>query len=636
MKKLYLLSIIFLSISLQTQAQQIPNFRHYVFQPAYFNPAQVGSGFIAANYRKQWMELMEDAPTSYFVMADVSSLLNLQDKRIGLGVRFLGDQSHIIKRNDINLSFSYYLINDSDHVLSAGVLAGFLSQRLEFGQTLLNNGNDLTAFTDPANGSMGKSAFNGGLGIAYRINPSGDHQWNLDVVLPQLFTSDLNYESGALMDIQPFALFRASYKYNSEAFGFEPIVMYREALGEKQLKKGNIDVGARAFFLEDNLWLGGSYRLAEAEATSINFGIVPSPELGLEVIGTFEIGPSELGSTFEVGVLYQMGKVCSTSDLDFSKNVIINNIDRIELDEEQIQQSLDMGNRSLDGINLPSVSEYSRKERLENARVKLKEAGEQLQKMQGKVEIVTKAKTDADKKIAEAGEECLVKSSSYKKISSGEQRVVSSYQELSQAVQSLKNRINEISKIVEPSLPTSIRRKNLALIRDSVQATIDMLINKPIGMSPVLVIQTGSELAIQYEFPNVQDSYSIDNLDGVGTLLDHLSGQINYLQNNGIIIRQIAIKAIMRDAPGLWGVTSGRYDEEQPLIVSYIRNSTNATTTIQSGFINMEQLALAKMYYMQTYMRERIDLNKIPMIMQIRGPYEQNLSQLYQIEIIIE
>jgi len=239
--------IIFLfAFSARLVAQQMPAYNQHIYTPETFNPARMGTGFVALGYRQQYLDLGTSSPKSYFLTADLSSALKLAEK-IGLGISLQADQAHIINRNQINGLFSYYLVKKDELSISAGISAGVLLQQIKFGDARVNNPFDLAIYS----ASESQMAFDGGPALSIQLNPGkSNHHFALDASLPQLFTSDLNYRNDQVIaDLQPHLFVRAAYRFQNEAFSIEPLFMYRDLLGTTKVSAAGMDAAVKASFL---------------------------------------------------------------------------------------------------------------------------------------------------------------------------------------------------------------------------------------------------------------------------------------------------------------------------------------------------------------------------------------------------
>jgi type IX secretion system PorP/SprF family membrane protein len=306
---LYLLLAGFLA-GTTVSAQQLPNFIGQFGHPALYNPARNGDGQLAVNYRQQWLGIEgDDAPTSYYLHADLSQLLQLDAKRIGAAIQFMGDKAHILSTNRISVDFAYHLIDEPGQRLSAGIRAGLASQSIEFGEVRVNDPFDLELFS----GSTSGSSLDGGPGIAYYLKTEGG-VLNLDVSALQLFADRLELENGSFFDWQRHLVARASYRLPVGAANLqlEPTLVYRQVIDEFQLKKDKLDLAMQAHFA-DRLRLTLGTRIG-AQTYYLGFAVNLGPSAPIGIQAAYETD-DVFGGSYEIGLSYFTGEPASLSGI---------------------------------------------------------------------------------------------------------------------------------------------------------------------------------------------------------------------------------------------------------------------------------------------------------------------------------
>ncbi|SFD30336.1 PorP/SprF family type IX secretion system membrane protein [Algibacter pectinivorans] len=110
-------------LSLDIQAQQDPQFTHYMYNTMSVNPAYAGQRRVlsaTALYRTQWVGL-DGAPKT--VTFGIHS--PLRNEKIGIGLNIVSDQIGPAEETSIDANLSYSLpVNDKDLKLSFGVKGG--------------------------------------------------------------------------------------------------------------------------------------------------------------------------------------------------------------------------------------------------------------------------------------------------------------------------------------------------------------------------------------------------------------------------------------------------------------------------------------------------------------------------------
>ncbi|MCA1481374.1 type IX secretion system membrane protein PorP/SprF, partial [Bradyrhizobium sp. NBAIM08] len=135
--------------------------------------------------------------------------IGLSGKRIGVGLSANADKAHILSRTGVQLNFAYHLVENDSWQLSAGILAGVMFQNFSFGNTRISDPNDLALFSGERNATL----FNGGFGLHLGTGEPGGEWLHVDVVAPQLYSSDPAYQGPT--DVPPGT--STSFVYDNNA-----------------------------------------------------------------------------------------------------------------------------------------------------------------------------------------------------------------------------------------------------------------------------------------------------------------------------------------------------------------------------------------------------------------------------------
>ena len=640
MKKFYVYTFLILLNTFSTNllAQQIPTFNNQLYAPVYFNPARLGDGFIGINYRQQWSDLSSDlAPTSFLFISDLSSLTKLNQHRVGLGLSFLSDKAHILHKNLINLNFAYHLIDASDKRLSLGISVGWLSQKLNFGDSRIADPFDLAIFS----GEHTKSVFEGGLGLSLQLFPSEKHLFNLDISLPQLYNSELNFDNNSMLELNPHLVSRISYMYNGGTVGFEPILMYREAIGGKKLKAANLEAGLRILFLDKQFWIGTGMRL-ETETIQLNIGANLE---GLQIFGSYEIG-APLGNTIEVGGLYTFGKSpkeklsgaasIAGSAIDQFAAQFNSTVNKVTDYFNLMQSNLNDWNQG-NGTNPVQQNKLSAIKRYNNNASEGINTLTQLRKeISDNLAIID---TEINKNSAQRNSK-LAKNARRTNL-----EIQQKYQELNGKHQQYIRQIAALEKQIGPDVSKIIRRGNLADLKAYYQQQLDALPSKPRNILPVVVNLGNQNLQITYEFPNGKEAYDMKSPPQKDTrnLIHHIVEKIQELAAQNYEIKSIDIFAKMRVSADKLSYGAGKYTGEfgNPISINYKlydRSQRLIITKVQdvlTGAINLENLAALKLHSFKTNFQEQ-NPKVITVNLQIIAPADQRFPQMYQIKVNVE
>ncbi len=154
MKKVILISLITASASLM-QAQQAPQYSHYVFNQFQLNPAVAGTYKcldLRFGFRNQWAGF-DKAPKTQF--GSVSTRLGKPKKnktQHGFGIKFETDQAAIFSQSLVQLAYAYHFKMGREMNGSIGLFAGFNQFKVDLSNAVLagpDNGLDDPVLADP-------------------------------------------------------------------------------------------------------------------------------------------------------------------------------------------------------------------------------------------------------------------------------------------------------------------------------------------------------------------------------------------------------------------------------------------------------------------------------------------------------
>lgn len=635
--------IVCVVLSGSLNAQQAPLFNGHLYTPEMFNPARLGDGFLGLTYRHQWMELDKRyAPVSIGLNADLSSLLHLSEKRIGLGVSLLSDKVHLMQRYNAGIGFAYRLINDGRHRLAAAVQAGIASQRFDFQDAGLFDPSDRALFLEQQN----KVAFDGGPGLYYAFTASDQHSIAIDVSAPQLFSSDLNYAQGAVWNLQPQLMTRLSYRFQSVAFGIEPILAYREILGDKKLKAGNLELALRANFLNNRVWVGGGARL-DAETFHVTLGIRPAVKL--QVLGAMELN-TVFGNTLEFGALYHFEEsVAPPKKENLSHELTQLNyvLSKAGIYADEITMAVQLAGDKLNSTSDPSLSTSQKRKRIEEARQGIAQGEvrlDMLRDMSAQAQVI---KQSADEKTSR--DKTLFKRQEYKSIIQDEAVVSNLTTKSENNLSDMKARLSAAEAALPPAIEESVRKGDLVQIKAYFQERVQKLENLPRNLAPVAVQKTDRIIDIAFEFPNQVEQYDISthaDLSDVRNLADHVAAEISELKTLGIAVESIQLSAKLRDTEkNLQNIRQGAYKGEYganfTLSYRFFTTSTNKSapkskTLKRNDNINMEHIAALKLHALKARINQQSSGAPSFDPLEIAAPHSsQTFTQVYVVKIKI-
>jgi len=291
MRRILLVTIIFICTVGLAAAQQLPQYTQYVFNNYLLNPALSGIENytnVMAGYRSQWTGLQGAPVTSYitfntpigdnFIYGDASAFpmsggepaaarsytqyYQAAEPHHGVGFTLVTDKAGPITQTDINATYAYHLGISATFNLALGVAAGV-------SRTALNTSEITTEYVDPAiyNGKGGQWSPDLGAGI---WGYSSNYYFGISAqqILPQNLyytTSNSLYQNKSV----PHFFFTAGYKiFMSDDLTFMPSFMVKEI----NPVPVTYDITGKISF-RDVFWIGGSYRHDDSVSILAGFNL---------------------------------------------------------------------------------------------------------------------------------------------------------------------------------------------------------------------------------------------------------------------------------------------------------------------------------------------------------------------------
>ena len=284
-------------LSFQSNAQQDPQFTHYMYNMSVINPGYATATKDILNigglYRTQWVG-MEGAPktASFFAHTPIS-------EKIELGISFTNDNiGDVINENNIYADFAYVLPVGLEAKLSLGLKAGFTFFNANFDGFILNSGNTSTDIA--FNENINRTFPNIGIGAFYFTD-----NYYLGLSAPNMLTtthleSENGIKSTGVQDIHYFLTGGYVFDIN-EDLKFKPAFMAKGVKGAPLA----IDITANVL-INEKLEAGLGYRLDDAISALVNFRVSPDLRIGYSYdfttsnLGSFNSGSHEIFILFDV------------------------------------------------------------------------------------------------------------------------------------------------------------------------------------------------------------------------------------------------------------------------------------------------------------------------------------------------
>ncbi len=296
MKKLFAVALVLISLS--ALAQQDPQLSQYMFNNFYFNPAFAGTDGVmkfTGVHRSQWLGYSPTfadggAPTTQVV----SMHTPLPVLKGGAGGYFVHDNLGAITNIELHGSYAYYFPVRGGN-LSAGIRAGVISQKVDFGlfraidpsdPLLQNNGTETQFRPDFAFGAAFRTEkYYVGLGLNHLTQPSYDFGLNQNNKLRRHVYGTAAYFYELNLDLR---------------FQFVGFV-------KSDFVKTSFDLGAIAY-LRETMWGGLSFRQSDALSLLLGYSFLDDKSLSLGYSLDYVINDQEAkeATSHEFMVIYNL------------------------------------------------------------------------------------------------------------------------------------------------------------------------------------------------------------------------------------------------------------------------------------------------------------------------------------------
>lgn len=300
MKKI-LLFIILICFLNKVEAQQDPQYTHYMYNMSVVNPAYATATPSVLNlgglYRTQWVGAVGAPKTfTFFAHTPVS-------ESIELGLSLISDDigDGAKKENNIFGDFAYVLQLNNKHRLSLGIKAGVTIFETNFNGFELESG---STSTDPAFDENINRVFpNVGAGLFYFTD-----KYYVGLSAPNLLSTKHIEERQGINRFgseNVHVFFTGGYVFQlNQDIKLKPSFMAKGVKGAP----GVVDVSANVL-LYDKLEFGLSYRLDDAVSGLVNINITPNLRVGyaydytITNLGDFNSGTHEILLLFDLNFM---------------------------------------------------------------------------------------------------------------------------------------------------------------------------------------------------------------------------------------------------------------------------------------------------------------------------------------------
>jgi len=296
MKRIITIGLLVFLSSMDSIAQQLPQFTQYMYNTITINPAYAGSrealSIVALN-RNQWAGISGGPQTT-----TLSIHSPLRNEKVGLGLSFIKDDVGYEDFTSIYADFSYTIQGSETMEISFGLKAGATNYKLD---------SDLYVPTsivdDPGdpfyNEKLNTWNMNIGAGVLFHTN-----KWYVGLSLPRIINHD-NSTSELYKSLdRVHYYFTGGYVFDlSESIKFKPAYLVKYVKGAPL----STDITAN-FLYNEKLWLGASYRINDEQrafGAIVDFQVSRQFRIGYAYeIPTGDIRPYSSGS-HEILLMYE-------------------------------------------------------------------------------------------------------------------------------------------------------------------------------------------------------------------------------------------------------------------------------------------------------------------------------------------
>lgn len=266
-KTKYIITAMLAMMSWATQAQQDPQYTHYMYNTININPAYAGSRgnlSLFGLHRSQWVGL-EGAPTTNALSLHTP----LGNSKLGLGVSFVNDRLGIMEENNISADVSYTIhLNDKSSKLSFGVKATANLLSTEYSKLNKYDPNDPLILHNV------ESEFSPNLGFGVYWHNDKSY---VGVSAPNIL-ENTRFEDGIYSGMnQRMHL----YLIAGHVFDLNPMLKFKPAVLFKAVEGAPIQADLTAnFLINQKLTLGAAYRWDAAVSALVGFQVTDGLMVG--------------------------------------------------------------------------------------------------------------------------------------------------------------------------------------------------------------------------------------------------------------------------------------------------------------------------------------------------------------------
>ena len=521
-KNKILVVVVLVAWSLAAQAQQFPLLNHYAYNPYLYNPARTGQnefGTASFHFKKQWTDL-PSSPFSGIVSLETPILIEKLGN-MGLGGMFYVDQAHLTTNIGGLGSYAYHIPFQKSaafkHGLSAGLSLGFIHQRFNYPDAVVDDPNDQQLIPSEGAGTT----FDFSLGL--------DYQWrdlHVGISMLQGLNIGINPIVGSTGNIT-FVNTRqfiglASYKYTfnkgekPHPFYVKPIVLARIIQDIPVQLEGNVIVG-----MEGLGWIGVGYRSSNNAISTSNLDLTIGVEVKRKIIFAYTFSPNvgaaiqnSMGIQHEFMLAYRFGENPKIKILE-------NNVSELQKQNEELELTIQNNQKRTDSIanvlEQTIIGTEKNAEKLQEQQAKLQQQEEILEQQQTTLQQQEKTLEQQQTTLQQQGSDININKAAIEELRKAIKKQPLQYKKVGQVffglgatqlsetskanldavlqtLQDSKNKGNEIQVFIQGNASTDgDPQKNMELSMRRAAQVRQYLVNKGLDASLVKVVPLGEE-----------------------------------------------------------------------------------------------------------------------------------------------
>ncbi len=271
MKKILLTILLFVGLSQVSFSQQSPLYNQYFVNPYVYNPSYVGfnpGASVTLIRNQKWTDYNNGFITNYATFGAL-----LKDGKSGIGIDLYSDYVGITSKLKAHLAYSYRIQLTETMNLRAGISAGVIDNRVNFGEAITADNNDPLLSQSPVSR---QTNFDMSVGINYTWS-----NFQFGVAVPQVLGNHLFYDSLKTLSYTLERQFVAntSYKYyfnKDKGISLTPDLL--------AIYSPNLPLnynGSLIFEWEKYGWIAGTYKSNYAVGVNVGINLVKNLKIGL-------------------------------------------------------------------------------------------------------------------------------------------------------------------------------------------------------------------------------------------------------------------------------------------------------------------------------------------------------------------